>query len=191
MASELLPSVPKYRWLLAIALLSTLNLPFSAMSGQEEWKTFTSSRGFTVIYPSTWTLIGEVSTHLHILSLNKGQEGVVIAENESEITVDEMSVPPIGKFPDSIENYYHLSIYDFRSLQINEGIDGAACHNVNIGNYDFDVAPNVFQVHTTLTCPIGARWFEVQLIRWKDDGRSAEHEEIALKMMKSLRVAGP
>ena len=173
---------------LFIVLAAPTNI--GAKSQSLDWKTFVSVKAFSVDYPASWVSIDDSGGRLDILSSSVRLTAVVIARGESEISVDEMSPPPRTEmYPKYLEEKYDVVVYDSRTIVIPGGERDDACRAVDIGSWDFDVAPNAIQVNTTLTCRIGARWFEVRLTRWKADGKSTQDESLAFKMISSLRAA--
>lgn len=158
------------------------------------WKSFTSTAGFSVKYPSSWIRKGISKDRLTILSSKGGAEGIVIKNGEAMITV---SAPGRTGAPLSqvIAHFTQGAMILSRTAIANDGAESRGCAHIKEIVSEEPVVPPEdvpkpvpYIINTALFCKLGHRVFTTILRNFEGDGRQAQYQEIALKMSKSLRM---
>ena len=180
-----------YRAMLVILTSATLVLQSSPAFERTAWKVFKSADGFVINYPSSWFLMEKSDNNLSILSDQRRQKAVIIAQGESYIEMNEIGLALGSNFADYVRNKFNLHVKEYHLVTPKSTAHGEGCLSILKGATEFEVAPGAVQVNTVFLCQINLRGFVLWLTRWKADGRSREHEEIALGMMESLRLTNP
>ena len=182
----------------AWAVLLILVFPIQGNS-EGTWKKFTSSTGFSVMYPGSWFRIGISTDRLAILSSEGGAEGIVIKRGQAEIIVTELQGPPGASLSELIrrdlkEEFAILFRRDLNSKTQNEAGCGLLKEVVSEQEaVAADVPARVHVPHiinTGFYCEIAGRKFSTLSKNWKGDERQRQYQRIALQVARSLRI-GP
>lgn len=173
----------------ALEILAFLLVFFSAsqdVSGQYgPWKKFTSTTGFSVMYPSTWYRAAGTPDGLAISSEGRWVEGVGITDDEGAISVLELRSTGDTTLSDLIAGD---TVAD--SLVSSRVIPGSGPGHRHCmeGVWRSKDGPGTYEIDTAIYCDIGGRRFAVALRNFEGDRREKEYQRVALYMARSLRI---
>ncbi len=150
------------------------------------WKQFESQDGFSVMYPPTWFPIGISENRLNILSSEGGSEGVVIPNDQAEITVTRLT----GRNKATLAEVAELDtraerVLSRRNLQIGGPARQGCAGLLEITSKE-EMGPRAYIVASRY-CEIQGDRFVTILRCWCGDTRQRQYERTALRVRESFR----
>jgi len=157
------------------------------------WKTFTSSTGFSVAYPGRWFPIGASEDRLQILSSNGGAEGVIIKRGQALISVLQVGSAQSGGMAAAIARETRgATVFSRRRVSV-QPVLGAPQLIWEVISRSPAVPPQDIlrkipdEISTDYFVQSGTHIVDVTLVNWEGDGCQASYQDIAAKMGASIR----
>lgn len=180
------------RLTIAVLLLSAT----ATYSSSSTWKTFRSSNGFSIAYPSTWILLGPEPDRLDLTSSrHESRKAVTLKEGEACIFVVKESQLPARTLSQLIESYSQGASKRSRR-EIPEQQRGSCSQLEEVVWKERPPALpgtpaylRTYLVSTGQFCRIGNRDITVMLRNREGDPRQRQYQRVALRMARSIRVA--
>ncbi len=156
------------------------------------WRSFTSSNGFSVKYPSGWNRRGISKDRLTIVSSKGGAEGIVIGKGQAMISVVEASQSSLTRV---IDHYtQQVDILSKRDV-LNTDRGNRACHTLReIVSKEAAVPPEdvpghvPYMINTAFFCEAKTHVYVTVLRNYEDDKNQGLYQGVALEVAKSLSV---
>jgi len=177
-----------------IGVIFSLCVGVSAFASADGWKTFDSSRNFSVSYPADWFRIGASADRLQLLSSKGGAEGITIKHGQAEITAMEAEASPTETLTQVIDRYTEgasvLSRTDLPNVSGKEGCSGlkeiiSREQAIPQSDAPIDVP---YIVNTDLFCDAEGHKVVILLRNWEGDKGRREYQQIVLRMARSIKA---
>ncbi|HVA15144.1 MAG TPA: hypothetical protein VNF99_17990 [Stellaceae bacterium] len=161
----------------------------SSIAQKVRWLDFASESGFSIHYPDNWFRISATPKNLDIISSRQRVEAVIIPRGAQMINVLESSTVP----NDDYLSYFKStdpddSVISYATVDIAAANDDS-CRKVYVVKSADEVGPKTFYLENHMFCKIGSRLFVLALTQWQADRFNKSAYDLAINMLKSLRVA--
>jgi hypothetical protein len=166
----------------------------AALASTDGWQRFSSSAGFSVLYPGTWVRNGVSKDRLQLRSSRGGAEGVGIKQGQAEITVMEAPESSKQTLAQVIAYYTEdttvLSHKDFPGEAGPRGcsiLKEVTSKEPAIPPEDSPIkVPNI--INTDFFCEVDGRKIVALLRNWEGDAKQEEYQQIAVRMAQGIRL---
>jgi len=175
------------RTLIIVLVFATLSWATSAHATRYEMARFDSESGFSVEYPVSWHIYTTNRKKLDIISGDRRLEAVIIPRGEAMISVFESQFVEGGDYLSLYRTSQADEILSYRTIRIgNSAVE--SCGDVYLVESRSEVGPHAFYLEKHFYCPIGGRLFILALTHWQGDRSAPDGYDVAVAMLKSLRV---
>ncbi|HLZ50164.1 MAG TPA: hypothetical protein VKP61_05420 [Candidatus Acidoferrum sp.] len=176
-----------------VALL--LSFAVAAPGSPEVWQHFSSSRHFSVTFPTDWFRFGVSTDRLQIRSSKGGAEAVLIKRDQAEITVVEAEGSSTKTLTQVIDYYTKGTSILSRTTVSNESSKQGCGKIEEVISKESVIPPGdalvsvPYIINTELFCEIDGHKIVTVLRNWEDDSRQEDYQNVALQMARSIRLA--
>jgi hypothetical protein len=161
---------------------------FGAPASAQDWKTFTSDKGFSLQYPADWIPTEKFSaSELGIKSEPGGQNGVSIKAGQAEIFV--LREGDIRALSDASAKWKSDEAPVISRRLITNGKGDCRRAKEIVSAFDFGGPTGTIpQYQHTILCENAGTVIVLELIHWADDKNQTRWQQIANRMLAGLRV---
>jgi hypothetical protein len=165
-----------------------------AVASADGWQRFSSSNGFSVLYPVAWVRNGASTDRLQLRSSQGGAEGIGIKQGQAEITVMEAQESSKQTLAQVIATYTQdttvLSRKDVPGAAASRGcseLKEVTSREPAVPPEDSPISvPTI--INTDFFCEVQGRKIIALLRNWEGDKRQSEYQQVALRMAKGIRL---
>ncbi len=175
-----------------IAMMASLCV---AQQTPADWRSFTSSKGFSVKYPRSWLPKGTSTDRLTLLSSKGGAEALVIRPGQGLISVMEDGDSLNTTLDQVVDRYLRDTFALSRRSLENENAGALGCRAmIEIVSREAAVPPEdvpsppPFIINTEYFCQVGRHKYVTALRNFEGDERQASYQRVALQVAKTLRA---
>jgi hypothetical protein len=179
--------------ILSLALVVSLAVAQSNVRG--DWKSFKSTAGFSVEYPTSWFPKGISRDRLTILSSGGGAGAIVIKRGQAMISVMEERRYTDSTLSRMIDRYTQDTNVLSRKSVHNESAGAQGCRDLQeVISREGAVPPAgvpgavPYIINTEYFCEISRRKYVTVLRNFEGDQKQAAYQQVALRLAESLRA---
>jgi hypothetical protein len=162
--------------------LASILLFGAAAPGHEGWRTFASPAGFSVSYPTSWSVLKADPDALDALSPGHREEGIIVGPHQGELRVEQL---PLGQNVDTATRDW---VKDERATKASDAATAPTnCRGSMVEDAEGEGPP---ERTFALFCSVNARTFRVSVRYWADDPAWRTHQAVAVYAASSIRIKG-